>query len=214
MFDLFDLLGKIFLLFLIAFIIVSVIALILLYIELKHKKIYFPHFVLFVFESSYNLQKKIIYFFGGDDKIIDIVSVEIRNMLLREKFAKTEYKDRVVFIPQCMRDINCPGKLSPSEGVKCMKCGKCKISEVIGYANNLGYKGVFIVPGSGFIKRIIRNVKPKAVVGVACPYETNAGMYEMSKINLPCQGVLLSRSGCVSTDVDLDELFDIMKLKI
>lgn len=210
----FELLGKIFLAFLIAFALVLAAALTLLYIVFKHKKIYFPHFILSVFESSHNLGKKIISFFGGDDEIVDIVLVEIRNIILRENFAKTEYKDRVIFIPQCMRDINCPGKLNPAEGIKCIKCKKCKISEIIEYAEKLGYKGVFIVPGGGFVKRIIRRVKPKAVLGVSCAYETNAGMYEVSKLGIPSQGVLLSRSGCITTDVELEKLFSVMELKI
>lgn len=210
----FDLLGKIFLAVLIAFVVVLAAASVLLYLVFKHKKIYFPLFILSVFESFHGLGKRIISFFGGNDEIVDVVLVELRNMMLKEKFSKTDYKDRVIFLPQCLRALDCPGKLNSAEGLKCIKCKKCKIYEVIERAEKLGYRGVFIVPGGGFVKRIIKTVKPKAVLGVSCAYETNSGMYEVSKFGIPSQGVLLSRAGCVTTDVELEKLFEVMELKI
>ncbi|MBU4266957.1 MAG: DUF116 domain-containing protein, partial [Candidatus Altiarchaeota archaeon] len=45
-----------------------------------------------------------------------------------------------------------------------------------------------------------------------CPYEINMGLLEVSNKGIPCQGVLLLNSGCVGTDIDLEEVFNVMEL--
>jgi len=48
---------------------------------------------------------------------------------------------------------------------------------------SIGYK-VFIVPGSSFIKRLVRNYKPNAILGVGCITEIKAGLEMCEKLNL------------------------------
>jgi hypothetical protein len=80
----------------------------------------------------------------------------------------------MVFMPQCLRNKNCPARLT-SEGIKCVECGQCVISTVKKKAEGLGYK-FFIVPGGSFIRRIAREHRPKAIVGVACRPEVKEGL--------------------------------------
>jgi len=62
------------------------------------------------------------------------------------------------------------------------------------------------------VKRILKKVTPKGVIGVGCPYEVNWGMLEVSSKGIPCQGVILLNSGCVMTDVDLSIVYETMEL--
>ncbi len=168
--------------------------------------------LLVISDLLYIPSKKTVSLLGGNDSMIDIVGIELRNMLLKKRFAEVPYKDRVVILPQCLRDLNCPAKFSSIEGARCTGCGKCKIFNISKKADELGYKGAYIAPGGGFVKRIIKKAKPKAVLGVGCPYEVNWGMLEISDKGLPCQGVILLGSGCVGTDVDLEEVFTVMEM--
>ena len=61
-------------------------------------------------------------------------------------------------MPQCLRSVQCPAKLTP-EGIMCIDCGRCGIGEAKRYAEGMGYK-FFVVPGSSFIKRIIKKYRP------------------------------------------------------
>jgi len=198
------------------------IGLIFAYITSKNKKIIrflssksgslIIKILLFILDFLYIPSRKIVSILGGNDKMIDIVNVEMRNMLLKNRFSEIPYKDRVVILPQCLRDLECPAKFSSIEGAQCARCGKCKIAEISEKAKELGYKGTYIAPGSGFVRRTIQKVKPKAVIGVACPSEVNWGILEFSNKGIPCQGVILLRDGCVETDVDLEELFNVMEM--
>lgn len=168
--------------------------------------------LLFILDILYLPAKKIVIMIGGNDTMIDFVGTEIRNILLRNQFMEVPYNRRIIVLPQCLRSIDCPAKFSSLEGARCLGCGKCKIKEIAQKAKELGYIGTYIAPGGGFVKRIIKMTKPGAVIGVGCPYEVNLGLLEVSSKGIPVQGVTLLNSGCVTTDVDLNAVYEIMEL--
>jgi hypothetical protein len=168
--------------------------------------------LILILDLLYMPSKKLIIMAGGNDFMIDIVSTEIRNILLKNQFSEVPYNQRIIVLPQCLRGIDCPSKFSSVEGAKCIGCGKCKIKEISARAKELGYIGTYIAPGGGFVKRIIKKTKPGAVIGVGCPYEANLGSLEVSSKGIPVQGVMLLNSGCVTTDVDLNTVFETMEL--
>ncbi len=182
-------------------------------VERIHSK--FSHIVLdimlFFLDLSYIPLKKINSVFGRNGNRIDVVLIEIRNMLLRNSFSNVPFKDRVVLIPQCLRNIDCKTTFNSVEGAQCLKCGKCKIIDIVKKAEELGYMGVYIAPGGGFVRRIIKKKKPKAVLGIGCAWEVNAGILEVASKGIPVQGVILLRDGCVETDVDLNQVFEVME---
>jgi len=167
--------------------------------------------LLFFLDLSYIPLKKIISLTGRNGNRIDVVLVEIRNMLLRKSFAAVPYEDRLVLVPQCLRNIDCKTSFNSVEGARCLGCGKCKIYDIVKKAKILGYMGVYIAPGGGFVRRIIKEKKPKAVLGLGCAWEVNAGLVEVSNQGIPVQGVMLLRDGCVETDVDLKEVYEVME---
>jgi len=100
--------------------------------------------------------KSLFWIAGADDAVVDDVGVRLRNYINRREFLKTSREQRFIFMPQCVRSTECPAKLTP-EGIKCVNCGRCNVGEAKRYAESLGYS-FFIVPGSSFIKRIIKNI--------------------------------------------------------
>lgn len=137
-----------------------------------------------------------------NEDIVDDVGIHLRNYINRKKFLRVPKQERIIFIPQCLRSTKCPAKLTP-EGIKCLNCGLCGIGEAKKYSEDQGYK-FFVVPGSSFIKRIIRKYHPKAIVGVGCQMEIKEGIDMCHGIGLPAIGVPLSKSGCVATKLDWD----------
>jgi len=150
--------------------------------------------------------KSLFWIARADDSIVDDVGVRLRNYINRKEFLKTPADQRFIFMPQCVRSTECPAKLTP-EGIKCKDCGRCNIGEAKKVAEGLGYK-FFIVPGSSFIKRIIKKYKPRAVVGVGCQMEIKEGLDLCHSHAVPAQGVPLLKSGCVATTLDWEKFYE------
>jgi hypothetical protein len=168
--------------------------------------------LLLFLDVLYFPSKKLMSLLGGDEFMVEVVATECRNILLKPLFRKIPFNERVVIVPQCLRGSNCPAKFSSVDGAKCVGCGACKIKDISKRAEELGYLGVFIAPGSGFVLRILKKTKPRGVIGIGCPIEVYIGLMGVSSAGLVGQGVFLLNSGCVGTDVDLGSVFEAMEL--
>jgi hypothetical protein len=125
-------------------------------------------------------------------------------------FAGTPYAQRVIFVPQCMRNIEkCRAKEEGGYYI-CAECGFCKIAPISKKAKELGYKALFILKGGRIIEKIMKDLKPRAVLGIACFYEGAEGMKICEKNSVIVQFVPLTKDGCVATDVNLDEVLKIL----
>jgi hypothetical protein len=143
-----------------------------------------------------------------NEDIVDDVGVLLRNSINRREFMRVPKSERIIFIPQCLRSIDCPAKLTP-EGIKCLACGLCGIGKAKGHAESLGYR-FFVVPGSSFIKRIVKKYRPRAIVGVGCQMEIKEGLDMCRSRGIPAVGVPLLQSGCVATKVDWDKFSEVI----
>ncbi|MDY6958955.1 MAG: DUF116 domain-containing protein [Halobacteriota archaeon] len=143
-----------------------------------------------------------------EDSHIEEDEVNFLNTLELQKFKKTSYTDRVLFLPHCLRRIpECKGEYSES-GFNCTFCNdECPISELKTFAEDLGY-AILVVPGGSMIKRYLGENEPSGVVGVACFDELMQGMTLVRNLNgkTAIQMVLLSKDGCTLTEVDTERV--------
>ena len=146
-----------------------------------------------------------------DEKEVMRIYIEMKNKMHVEQFKNSSFSDRILLLPQCLRNKECPAKLT-EYGYICQECGKCRIPEIIRLAKSLGYK-VFIVPGGSMVEKILRTFKPKAVLGVACEKELVLGSIACEKAGIPGQGICLLRDGCVETDVDWRKVKEMILLR-
>ena len=78
----------------------------------------------------------------------------------------------------------------------------------------LGYKGVCIAPGGSLALRFVQEMRPRAVVAVACAKELQQGEDAVVDLGLTRSRVAvvpLSRDGCVDTEVNLDEALALLR---
>ncbi|MGC9515851.1 DUF116 domain-containing protein, partial [Methanocrinis sp.] len=120
-----------------------------------------------------SLIKSIFRALRADDSIVDEVGIRLRNYINAEKFEAVPKDERAIFLPQCLRNVDCPAKLTP-EGLRCVNCGRCEIGPAKIFAESLGYR-FFVAPGSSVIKRMIKKYHPRAIVGVGCDMEIKEG---------------------------------------
>jgi hypothetical protein len=183
------------------------IALSLLFV--KRRQVVIPEVTLFILTLLEAPIRYLLWVFKIEGDVVSRLVVEVRNRLYRDRFDRTPYEQRAMFIPQCLRSPQCPAPLTP-DGIRCLDCGRCGIGKIKGEAESLGYK-VFIAPGGSLIKRMLKKYNSQAVLGVGCPMEVKEGTEKMASYGVPVQGVILERDGCVDTRVDVVKLLEKVK---
>jgi hypothetical protein len=156
--------------------------------------------------------KAICRFFGLDDRDLISFSIRLQNSMNKKSFEAVPVGRRAIFLPQCLRSARCPGNLTP-EGIWCQGCGLCTTGEAIRELLGMGYR-VFIVPGSSFIKRMVKKYRPDGIIGVGCTLEVKEGLDLCDRLGIPGMGVVTLKDGCVETCVNWNEVFDVAALGI
>ncbi len=198
--------GQIVVILLIILVILCIITVLLGLYLLKKNKLVFPKLLLFTLNLTYPIIKNISRFLQLDDLMIDRISIDLRNRINKLEFEKTDAKDVIIVLPHCLRDTSCPAKLGKS-GLECIKCGKCSIGKIKNISDKKNID-LYIVPGSSFIKNIVKQRKFKAVIGVACPVDLNLAMTSLH--DFTPQGVYLLTDGCINTTVNVDEVIELI----
>jgi hypothetical protein len=188
--------------------ILILVSLLLLAYQFKTGNFLFPNLLVAGIDFFESPIRVVLRAFKIDDLRMDRIAIKLKNQAMYKSFRKIPFSRRAIFLPQCLRSTTCPAVLSP-EGIKCRDCGACGIARAQKEAKKLGYM-IFVVPGSSFIMRMIQKYRPEAIIGVGCMCEVRDGLDMMHRYHIPAIGVMLDRSGCVSTQLDWDKLFEVM----
>lgn len=195
------LIGEIFVIF-----VITLLMLILSAVCLAiYKRGLFPRFTLFMLNLFYQPAKLFLGYFRINHIIIDEIGIALMNSLYKAAYGKTPMAKRILFLPQCLRNLECLAKISPRTGVLCIECGKCRIAEIKRLCDEQGVN-ICIAPGGEFVKRATRDKKPLAAIGVACQHDLYETMRYVTSKGVPMIGVVLSKSGCVMTEVNWAEV--------
>jgi hypothetical protein len=110
----------------------------------------------------------------------------------------------LMLLPHCLQNSDCPFKITIDID-NCRSCGKCPIGQLkdIGQKYNAVLK---VATGGTLARKWIEQVKPRAVIAVACERDLASGIQDTG--NLPVLGVLNSRPNgpCINTDVSLEQI--------
>jgi len=180
--------------------------------SITNGKFYLPRILIPGMVLLEGLVKAFCKLLGLDDKDLVTFFITLRNTMNTKAFSETPVEQRAVFLPQCLRSAQCPAHLTP-EGLKCRNCGRCSVGENAAWLESLGYR-VFIVPGSTFIKRMVKKYRPRAIIGVGCLMEVKDGIDMSDRIGLTAIGVVNLKDGCVETVADWTAVRDAALLGI
>ena len=140
-----------------------------------------------------------------DEDLVNFTLVEAMNVMSRRRYVRVPADERVLLIPHCLRNPErCKAPID-DEGYHCLKCGACIIAEITRNAEEKGIKWYMVGGGSHAI-RIIKNARPKAILGIACYDEAMMALAKTGEYGIPTQAVLLRKAGCINTEVDLDDV--------
>ena len=184
----------------------------LTFYSIRKGKLIFPGFLKAGLVLVEGLSKALFRLFGLEDKEMMTFFIQVHNTMSRKAFEAIPIGERAIFFPQCLRSAKCPANLTP-EGLKCIRCGQCTVTDAIRLLELLGYR-LFIVPGSSFIKRMVKKYHPRAIIGVGCLSEVKEGLDMSDKLGLVALGVVTEREGCVETSVNWDDVFGVALIGI
>ncbi len=142
----------------------------------------------------------------------DLVDVEARNFLEREKFR--EAKKRALFLPHCSRkfmDNRCKAMFKHEiPTYVCAHCSAdCLINKAVSIAEGKGYD-VYILPGGSCVSKILKLRQYEGIVGVACGEELKIAGEILSQMNVAGQAVPLLRNGCANTFFNINTLLKVL----
>lgn len=209
MIDFYQLFGQLIFMAMMGLILLLLVSLFLGRILLSNNRVVFPRLLLLTLDLFYGPFKRFASILGLSESIVDQIGVEVRNKVNEEKFNNIPAEDKLLVLPHCLRHPKCEAPLEPS-GLKCKNCKKCVIGILKEKAEKIGYR-VFIIPGSTFLKKIVKENKFKSVLGVACYQDLNLAMMKLSKF--APQGVPLLRDGCYKTKVDITMVLEKMGIQ-
>ncbi len=176
------------------------------FFSITNGKFYFPRILKPGMVLMEGFVRAICKLLGLDDKDLLTFFIRLHNAMNTKAFTAIPLEERAVFLPQCLRSSRCPAHLTP-EGLKCMKCGRCGIGELNRRLEETGYR-VFIVPGSTFIKRMIKQYRPKGIIGVGCLMEVKEGLDMCDRLGITALGVVTLKDGCVETLVNWGDVLE------
>jgi len=151
--------------------------------------------------------------------------VRAGNRYFKKTFAATPFGRRLLFLPFCLRPLDCPAGVDPDQGLLCTGgCPGCELGQVRDEALALGYAAVYVVPSSRlmrgkglmpsdqFIKAKLQKHSPDAAMGVTCPWymrhrllahytlkhgrTASLGGDSGGSLNSALRGVLMERRNC------------------
>ncbi len=151
---------------------------------------------------------------GCTEKEVIQAYIQKMNHENKEEFHKIPPEERIVFVPQCLRQSDCKAPLG-EHGYICQHCNpECQVHLITEAADKLGYKGVYILPGGSMAQKIIDFSKPHAILGIACEKEALLGGLLLKKLGIVGRGILLFRDGCVNTLVKVADVLKILGLNL
>ena len=142
----------------------------------------------------------------------DFIQVQNENNLQREKFEKAQTK--ALLIPHCARshmDRQCMADFNPEiPSYTCNHCKEdCLVNNVVKLGQKKGYD-VYVIPGGSCAEKILRENNYTAVVGIACGSELKMALGLLKKLEIPGQGVILTKNGCANTKLNLESLKQVL----
>ena len=199
--------GEATVIFILAALLISFVLVVISLYSIKKGRLYFPRLIKAGIVFLEGFMKGFFRLLGLEDKEMLTFLIKIHNTMNASAFSRVPLSERAVFFPQCLRNAKCPAHLTP-EGLKCVNCGQCTVGEARISLEKMGYR-VFIIPGSSFIKRMVKKYHPKAIIGVGCLTEVKEGIDMADKIGLVAMGVVTLKEGCVETLVNWQDVYEV-----
>lgn len=138
-----------------------------------------------------------------DKNYIRRLFTELNNKLIFSNEYNIEGKNILILTPHCIQKSFCPHRITTNIE-NCRQCGKCNVDDLIKLKKEFGVN-IRVVTGGTLARKIIKDIKPKAIIAIACERDLMSGLQDIKA--LPIIGILNKRpeGPCVNTLFDIEE---------
>jgi hypothetical protein len=138
---------------------------------------------------------------NADREKIERSFIAVSNQIISNRHIKVKPNELLVVTPHCLQENTCPHKITRDPN-NCKKCGRCPVGSLVSLAQELGFH-FYIVTGGTLARQTIKNIRPKAILAIACERDLTSGIQDVYP--LPVIGVLNQRpcGPCNNTRVDV-----------
>ncbi len=142
---------------------------------------------------------------GIDKERIQRAYANLNNSIVYSAEYHLMPRDILLLLPHCLQNNECPHRIIGDIG-NCVKCGKCSIKDILELTGRYPVK-VAVVPGGTLARKMVNNLRPKAVVAVACERDLASGIRDTGHL-LPVAGIFNERPNgpCFNTNVDVGKI--------
>ena len=133
--------------------------------------------------------------------------INLNNRLVRGENPRP--KKILLLLPHCLQINECDVRLTYNIN-NCKGCGKCSIKDLIQISEE-NHLTLFVATGGSLARRIINEIKPEAVIAIACENDLSSGIADTYP--LPVFGITNERpfGPCLNTSVDMKQVRDAIK---
>lgn len=171
-------------------------------------KTFFHRIIYSCYYISYLMSEKKIH----DQKKrnnIAVSFVKYNNRLVLKNINKQEIKNISILLPHCIQSYDCKYKIT-SDIENCVRCKKCKIYRFLEFKEKYNVD-VKIATGGTLARLYLREKHPDFIIAVACKRDLISGIYDAFSQNIYGIFNKIVESPCINTDIDLDEVEEILK---
>lgn len=130
--------------------------------------------------------------------------IAVSNHIVKMRAGAVAPERLLILLPHCLQFDECPHKIT-RDVRNCRSCGRCQIGDLIALAD-ANRCMIMVATGGTLARKMIRELRPKAVIAVACERDLTTGIQDI--FPLPVIGVLNERpfGPCCNTRVDIDKV--------
>lgn len=207
--SLFDRLGLQLLMFVI--ILLSIFWLLILCFEsfsLSFGKAYIP-FKWMLFFIYYPLGRAISRIFQLKKESFQTSFLALQNRLFFANFTAFKQAEYLLLLPHCLQFHDCKIRIT-RDIADCADCGECDICRLKDIGTKFDIK-IGIANGGTLARKIVQDIKPDAIIAVACHRDLTDGVRE--SWNYPVYAILNERpyGPCFDTKVNVEKIEEILK---
>lgn len=110
----------------------------------------------------------------------------------------------LILLPHCLQINECDIRIT-QDIYNCKRCGRCQITNIIDIADSNNLR-LFVATGGNLARKIVKDVRPEAIVAVACERDLISGIAD--SYPLPILGIINERpfGPCFNTRVSLERV--------
>ncbi len=128
--------------------------------------------------------------------------ISLNNKLVKKECPRVN--KLLLLVPHCIQMNECDVRLTFNV-YNCKRCGRCEIKDLIQIAED-NHITLSVATGGSLARRVVNDVKPEAVIAIACENELSSGIADIYPT--PILGIPNERPNgpCLNTGVSLEKI--------